>query len=318
MYAIVATCAVAAAGLTVGITVATRTPTPKRPAGQTGSPPLVLDLGVRTDREAVALRRAANLYNAGKKGQAARIFDRYGSLDARIGASLSAWPEGFARLAALAHDHPESAVAQLHYGLGLYWRGDVPAAKVAWRAARKAEPDTSYAIRAEDLLYPHFPRGLPTFVPSFEPPAVLDRLSPPTQLAYLRRLAATDGERGKLLYGVALQRLGRQISALREFEAAAALAPRDPEPQVGGGGRPLRQGESVGHLLSPRPALTALPEESERALPPRTVPALARRRGAGADGAQARARPRTANAARHRGRQVPRAAGRNHDALTRR
>ena len=232
MYAIVATCAVAAAGLTVGITVATRTPTPKRPAGQAGSPPLVLDLGVRTDREAVALRRAANLYNAGKKGQAARIFDRYGSLDARIGASLSAWPEGFARLAALAHDHPESAVAQLHYGLGLYWRGDVPAAKVAWRAARKAEPDTSYAIRAEDLLYPHFPRGLPTFVPSFEPPAVLDRLSPPKQLAYLRRLAATDGERGKLLYGVALQRLGRQISALREFEAAAALAPRDPEPQV--------------------------------------------------------------------------------------
>ena len=232
MYAIVAACAVAAAGLTVGITVATRTPTPKRPAGQPGSPPLVLDLGVRTDPEAVALRRAANLYNARKKDQAARIFGRYGSLEARIGSALSAWPGGFARLAALARDHPASAVAQLHYGLGLYWRGDVPAAKAAWRAARKAGPDTSYAIRADDLLYPHFPRGLPTFVPSFEPPAVLDRLSPPKQLEYLRRLAAADGERGKLLYGVALQRLGHQVSALREFEAAAALAPGDPEPKV--------------------------------------------------------------------------------------
>ena len=37
---------------------------------------------------------------------------------------------------------------------------------------------------------------------------------------------------GKLLYGVALQRLGRQLSAQREFEAAARLAPGDPEAQV--------------------------------------------------------------------------------------
>jgi predicted Zn-dependent protease len=38
--------------------------------------------------------------------------------------------------------------------------------------------------------------------------------------------------REKLLYGVALQHLEHQLSALREFEAAAALAPNDPEPQV--------------------------------------------------------------------------------------
>jgi tetratricopeptide (TPR) repeat protein len=232
LYAIVAACAVAAAGLTIGITLATRTPTPKRPAGQTGSPPLALDLGVRTDAEAVALRRADNLYNAGRKAQAARIFDRYGSLEAQVGAALAAWPGGFARLASLARDHPRSAVAQLHYGLGLYWRGDVSAAKAAWRAARKAQPDTPYALRAEDLLYPNFPRGLPSFVPSFRTPATLDRLSPAEQLSYLRRLAAGGRERGKLLYGIALQRLGRQLSALREFEAAAPLAPRDPEPRV--------------------------------------------------------------------------------------
>ena len=232
LYAIVAACAVAAAGVTIGITLATRTPTPKRPTGRAGSPPLALDLGVRTDPEAVALRRAANLYNAGKKRQAARIFDRYGSVDAQVGAALAAWPGGFARLATLAQEHPRSAVAQLHYGLGLYWRGDVPAAKAAWRSGRKAQPDTPYALRAEDLLYPNFPRGLPTFVPSFRAPADLDRLSPPKQLAYLEGLARAGGERGRLLYGVALQRLGRQVSALRQFEAAAAQAPNDPEPQV--------------------------------------------------------------------------------------
>jgi tetratricopeptide (TPR) repeat protein len=232
VYLIVGACAVAAAGLTVGVTLVTRTPTPKRSAGQAGAPPLVLDLGVRADPEAVALRRADNLYNAGKRRQAAEIFGRYSSLEARIGSAFAAWPSGFAGLAALAKAHPQSALAQLNYGLGQYWRGDTPAAKAAWRVARRREPDTPYALRAQDLLYPNFPRGLPTFVPSFPSPAALDRLSPPGQLAYLKRLAATGAARGKVLYGVALQHLGRQVSALREFEAAAALSPDDPEPQV--------------------------------------------------------------------------------------
>jgi tetratricopeptide (TPR) repeat protein len=232
LYLVVAACAVAAAGLTVGVTLATRTPTPKRPGGQVGAPPLVLDLGVRTDAEAVALRRADNLYNSGKRSQAADIFGRFGSLEAQVGTALSAWPSGFDSLAALARAHPGNALTQLNYGLGLYWLGRTAAAKAAWRNARRREPDTSYALRAEDLLYPNFPRGLPTFVPSFPAPSALDRLSPPQQLTYLRRLARAGGARGRLLYGVALQRLGRQLSALREFEAAAASAPDDPEPRV--------------------------------------------------------------------------------------
>jgi tetratricopeptide (TPR) repeat protein len=61
---------------------------------------------------------------------------------------------------------------------------------------------------------------------------VLATLSPPKQLAYLERRARTGGVRGKLLYGVALQRLGQQRSALQQFEAAVALAPTDPEPKV--------------------------------------------------------------------------------------
>ncbi|HZO61560.1 MAG TPA: hypothetical protein VFB35_01110 [Gaiellaceae bacterium] len=232
LYAIVGACAVAAAGATVGVTLATRTPTPSRPDAPAGSPPLILDLGVRTDSQAVALRRAANLYNGGKHERAAAIFAGYGSLEAQVGAALAAWPSGATELAAIAKAHPQSALAQLHYGLGLYWRGNLPGATAAWRDARRRQPDTVYAERAEDLLYPGFPRGLPTFEPSFASPAELDRLSPPKQLAFLERLARTGGERGQLLYGVALQRLGRQVSAQREFQAAAALAPADPEPKV--------------------------------------------------------------------------------------
>jgi tetratricopeptide (TPR) repeat protein len=230
-YVITAAVALAAAGLTVGLTLATRT-TPPRPHEQPGLPPLVLDLGVRTDPEAVALRRAAGLYDAGRADQAEAVFRRYRSLEAEVGSALAAWPRGFGDLAVLARAHPQSSLVQLAYGLALFWRGDESAAASAWRTARRAQPDTPYALRAEDLLHPDFPRGLPTFVPSFAPPPELARLSPPRQLAYLERRARAGGVRDKLLYGVALQRLGHQLSALRQFEAAARLAPDDPEPQV--------------------------------------------------------------------------------------
>ncbi len=52
------------------------------------------------------------------------------------------------------------------------------------------------------------------------------------QLARLAQAAADGGVRARLLYGVALQRLGRPISAEREFAAAAAAAPENPEAQV--------------------------------------------------------------------------------------
>lgn len=231
VYAIVAACAAAAAGLTIGITLATRT-TPPKPQREGGRPPLVLDLGVRTDPEAVALRRATTLYERGQVRAARLIFDRYRSPEAEIGAAFAAWPDGFGEVGALARTFPRSSLVQLHYGLALYWRGDRDAAAGAWRASRGAQPDTPYALRAEDLLYPNFPRGLPQFVPSFRSPGALDRLSPPMQLAFLEGQAKSGGAREKLLYGVALQRLDRQLSALREFEAAAKAAPADPEPKV--------------------------------------------------------------------------------------
>src|SRR5439155_16958833 len=165
-----------------------------------------------------ALRRAAALYDAGKAHQAGLIFRQQDSVEAAVGADFSAWPDGFSALRTFAARTPRSSVVQLNYGLALYWRGDTAAAETAWRTARRAQPDTPYAIRAEDLLHPNFPRGLPSFVPAFRAPAELDRLSPPRQIAFLARRARTGGVRDKLLYGVALQRLGHQLSALREFE----------------------------------------------------------------------------------------------------
>ena len=218
----------------MGLTLATRTPTPHRHT-QSGLPPLLLDLGVRTDPEAVALRRASSLYDRGQAHRAGLIFDRYRSLEAQVGAALSVWRESisvsFRGISELARTHPGSSLVQLEYGLALFWRGDGLAAEAAWRTARRADPDTPYAIDAEDLLHPNFPRGLPTFVPSFPPPAALAKLSPPKQLAFLRA-QADAGVHGRLLYGVALQRLGRQLSALRQYQAAVELAPAAPEPKV--------------------------------------------------------------------------------------
>ena len=52
--------------------------------------------------------------------------------------------------------------------------------------------------------------------------------------------------RAKLLYGVALQRLERPVSAERQYAAAAALAPRDPDARVAA---------AVGLFDKDRPAL---------------------------------------------------------------
>lgn len=219
-YLITAAAALAAAGVTVGLTLATRTDTPHR-VTQKGVPPLLLDFGVRTDPEAVALRRASDLYDAGKVAQAHAIFAGYDTLEGRVGQLLAAWPGSFGDLHALAQKQPRSSLVQLEYGLALFWRGNETEAETAWRAARRVQPDTPYALRAEDLLHPNFPRGLPQFVPSFPSPPALARLSPPEQLVYLRKHANDD--RGHLLYGVAFQRLGKQLSALAQYRQVGGV-----------------------------------------------------------------------------------------------
>ena len=239
-YLIVALAAVGAAGLVVATVAFTRTNTPSAGAqaqttvGPSGrAPALVLDLGVRTDPEAVALRRANQLYRTGKRKAAARIFLSYRSLPAQVGAALAAWPSGtVARLQRLADRHPASALVLLHLGLAEVASGQTAAAEAAWRQALARDPNVEAAVQAESLLHPRFAPGRPPFVPSFAVPASIARLAPPRQLAVLERGAREGRVRGKLLYGSALQRLGRPVSAEHEFAAAARLAPNDAEGQV--------------------------------------------------------------------------------------
>ncbi len=233
---LVAALALAAAGATVGVTLLTRTgsggQTQAAPVLQKGRPPLLLDLGVRTDPEATALRNAESLYSRGQLKAAAAVFARYRSLEAQVGSALADWPAGFDRLGKLAGANPRSSLAQLTLGIGLFWKGRLTEAQAAWRKAKAAQPDTAYAVRAGDLLHPRDFRGLPQFFPSFPPPAALEGLSPVQQYAYLRLHARTGEAHAKLLYGVELQALGRPISAERQFAAAAALAPHDPDARV--------------------------------------------------------------------------------------
>jgi tetratricopeptide (TPR) repeat protein len=238
VYAIVGLLALAAAGATVAVTLATRTDTSAQaarsvPVPRKGAPPLALDLGVRLDPEAVALRRASQLYAAGRRSAAAAVFARYSSPEARLGSAFAAWPTGsLGAVQSLVRAHPHSALMRLHLGLALYWLGRDNDAVFAWRAAERVQPDSPSAIRAADLLHPRIAQGIPVFVPSFSSPSRIARLSPPRQLAALAAAARDGGAREKLLYGVALQRVGRPVSAEREFEQAAKLAPRDPEARV--------------------------------------------------------------------------------------
>jgi tetratricopeptide (TPR) repeat protein len=232
---VVAALAATAAVVTVGATVLASSGSETHeavPAGpRTGAPPILLDLGVRTDPEAKELRRAASLHARGRRAEAGRIFERLDSVDADVGAAIAGWPDGTVdRLEELARRRPSNALVRLHLGFARFWSRQDAAAVAAWRAAERVEPDSASAVRAGDVLHPNMARGLPVFVPGFDPPKSLSRLSPAGQLEELRRGAR--GLRGKLLYGVALQRLGRPISARRQFDAAAVTAPASAEAQV--------------------------------------------------------------------------------------
>lgn len=238
VIAIVAAASLVAAGGTVALAVVTKNEEgggEQRAQPLRGAPPVVLDLGVRIDPEGRALRRAERLYDRKKRSAAGRIFAKYQSPEAQVGAAFAGWPDSsLARLERLAADRPGNSLVLLHLGYALRWSGQAKDAAAAWRRAAQAQPDSPSAQRADDALHPYplFPPGQPFFVPSFAPPAQLARLSPPQQLTRLARAARRPDVHAKLLYGLALQRLGRRISALRQYEAAARLAPGDPEPQV--------------------------------------------------------------------------------------
>jgi tetratricopeptide (TPR) repeat protein len=233
IFAVVALAAVIASGVVVVGVLATRDDVPPTPKARSGRAPLSLDLAVRTDPEARALRQALRLYAGKRYADARAIFRRYGSLEAQVGTALTERPTDAAtRLQQLEAEHQRSSLVALHLGLALYWLRRNDEALTAWRQAAQLQPDTPYAVRAGDFLHPRFAPGLPRFVPSFRTPSRIRALPPAQQLAALRRAAAAGGAREKLLYGVALQQLDRPLSAERQFAAAARLAPDDPDARV--------------------------------------------------------------------------------------
>src|SRR5688572_20196563 len=224
---IVAALAVAAAVAVAGAAVLSAderdsgAETAAKPQPRDGFPPLSLSLGVRDDAEARELRRAVELYEADRRAESRRIFGRYDSLEAKLGAAFAGWPASEDRIEQLGALYPRSALVQLHVGLARFWAG-TGGALSAWREARDVEPDTPYAVRADDLIHPELAPGLPTFIPSF--PFSIQGGTPATQLEWLQTQSSLSG---RLLYGVALQRLGRPMSARRAFADALLLAPND-------------------------------------------------------------------------------------------
>jgi tetratricopeptide (TPR) repeat protein len=246
VLAFVTFAALTAAGVVVFGVVATRGHVPASAKPRRGHPPLSLALGDRVDREARELNRAQRLYAGKHYSEAAAIFGRYRSLEAQVGSALAAWPSGsIERLENLQAAHRRSALVGLHLGLAYYWDRRTDDALATWRAAARDQPDTPYAIRAGDFLHPQYAPGLPRFVPSFQPSLRIRALPGPQQVAALRADAAHGGAHAKILYGTALQQLGRPVSAEREFAAAARLAPDDADARVA---------EAIGRFDKAKPA----------------------------------------------------------------
>lgn len=199
---------------------------------RSGTPPLLLDLGVQTGAQAQALRHAEALYNQGSIAGARRIFDRYHSLDAQLGSAFTRWPQsGLDAIKQLYASHPRSAQAKLHLAIAYLWAGRNADAATTFQAVQKEYPDTQSAVDAGDFLFSG-PPGVPPFVPGFSPPTSISRLPAAQRLAALAEAARRPDAHAKLLYGAALQSLGHTISAERQFAAAAKLAPNDAGAQV--------------------------------------------------------------------------------------
>jgi tetratricopeptide (TPR) repeat protein len=225
--AAVAAAALLAVGAVVGVTLLqTRGSQTTQPGAvskpRAGIPLLLFDYGVRDDAETRDLARGAALLKHGKRAEAEAVFSRYHSVQAQIGEAFARWPDLDAVKEIAAH-YPDSAVAQLHLGLALLWAGRNADAVKQLEEVDSRFPDSPSSVDAEDVLFAgRYVPGLPYIVV----PVTLPNASTlAQQLARARRLRGADG---KLAYGVMLWRLDRRVSARREFDAAARLAPNDP------------------------------------------------------------------------------------------
>jgi tetratricopeptide (TPR) repeat protein len=248
---VVALAALAAAAAVVGVTLLqtrgeTTTVRGAVTSPRPGRPPLDLNFGVDASTEAQALVRAQTLYNHNHIAEAAAIFRRYHSVEARIGSAFAAWDQGgLDTVKSLAAAHPTSGVALLHLGLADYQAGRNADAVAAWERTASVAADSPYGVRAEDLLHPSAIPGLPYLLIDYKPPRAVRNLPAAKELAALARAATKPDAHAKIVYGLALWSLQRPLSAERQFVAAARLAP---------GGPVARTAAAVGAFTKANPA----------------------------------------------------------------
>ena len=178
---------------------------------------------MRDDAQARDLRSASRLYADGRLDDARRDLRAYGSTEARIGAAFAAWPDTMPALEAL----PPARQLRRPPPRGLVLGTARRRARGAHRLeAARVEPDTPYAVRADDFLHPTFAPGLPLFVPSSRSPAALAG----AHRAISSRSSRPTGRRAaRLHYGSALQRIGRPARRRRVFDEAVRARTHDPE-----------------------------------------------------------------------------------------
>jgi tetratricopeptide (TPR) repeat protein len=233
VYTAVGIAAVAAAAVAVAVAWTGRGDESAAEPGspRPGAPPLALDVLVEDAAQATALEDAAALYDQGQRESALAAFEQIladdpGSLYAQIGAAFARWPDGTLEvLGVLENEYPESSLVQLHRGLALFWQGEDAEAQAAWERAEEVEPDSPAAVRAESLLHPELPAGRPFFVPGSAPPDEVAELDLFHQLGELERRANAGAATDWILYGAALQRAGRPLSAQAAFDRAVELEP---------------------------------------------------------------------------------------------
>jgi tetratricopeptide (TPR) repeat protein len=217
---IVALCAAAAVVAIVGGTVLlSRHESTTLPGAVTtprvGKPVLQLEFGERRDPEAVALSTAQGLLNRDRNAaEAASTFERYNSVEARLGLAFADWtgPDSLDAVKAIVADAPDSPAARLNLGWASYQAGRNADAAAAWEETAARFPDSPYAIDALNALHPTVAPGLP--------PIIVDPAAVPAKA------------RPDLIQGLTAWNLKRVLTARRLLDAAARLAPRSPEALV--------------------------------------------------------------------------------------